>query len=165
MQCPPSLNVGCCGIVHPVVDTLYVQSTLRPAKTCYVQNVLAPTLAEGEIAIPDSLGSRKGEPAHNAIRATRATGAHLLFRVSPNLNPIEQVFAKLKYLNPSDRTLLCRRNLAKVNEHIDRLSKQECANYLENSGYVGGGGSTRLTRATLRRPSTLTGTSPSIIAR
>ena len=65
--------------------------------TLYVEHVLAPTLARGEIVILDNLGSHKGKPARNAIRAT---GAHLLFLppYSPDLNPIEQVFAKLKHL-------------------------------------------------------------------
>jgi transposase len=65
--------------------------------TVYVEKVLAPTLAKGEIVILDNLGSHKGKPARNAIRAK---GAHLLFLppYSPDLNPIEQVFAKLKHL-------------------------------------------------------------------
>jgi transposase len=65
--------------------------------TLYVEKVLAPTLAKGEIVILDNLGSHKGKPARNAIRAK---GAHLLFLppYSPDLNPIEQVFAKLKHL-------------------------------------------------------------------
>jgi transposase len=56
---------------------------------------LAPTLAPGEVVILDNLGSHKGKPARNAIRAR---GAHLLFLppYSPDLNPIEQVFAKPK---------------------------------------------------------------------
>jgi transposase len=65
--------------------------------TLYVEQVLAPTLAKGELVILDNLGSHKGKPARNAIRAK---GAHLMFLppYSPDLNPIEQVFAKLKHL-------------------------------------------------------------------
>ena len=65
--------------------------------TLYVEKVLAPTLAKGEVVILDNLGSHKGKPARNAIRTK---GAHLLFLppYSPDLNPIEQVFAKLKHL-------------------------------------------------------------------
>ena len=65
--------------------------------TLYVEKVLAPTLTRGEVVILDNLGSHKGKSARNAIRAT---GAHLLFLppYSPDLNPIEQVFAKLKIL-------------------------------------------------------------------
>ena len=62
--------------------------------TLYVEKVLVPTLAEGDIVILDNLGSHKGQAARRAIRAA---GAHLLFLppYSPDLNPIEQLFAKL----------------------------------------------------------------------
>jgi transposase len=59
--------------------------------------VLVPTLAKGDVVILDNLGSHKGKAARRAIRAA---GAHLLFLppYSPDLNPIEQLFAKLKHL-------------------------------------------------------------------
>ncbi len=59
----------------------------------YFEKVLAPTLAEGDIVVLDNPGTHKGKLA-------RAAGAHLLFLppYSPDLNPIEQVFAKLKHL-------------------------------------------------------------------
>src|SRR6516164_9568067 len=63
----------------------------------YVERVLVPTLRPGDIVVMDNLGSHKGK----AIRALiRAAGAKLLFlpKYSPDLNPIEQVFAKLKQL-------------------------------------------------------------------
>ncbi|TAI59527.1 transposase, partial [Bradyrhizobium sp. Leo170] len=61
----------------------------------YVEKVLVPTLQPGDIVIMDNLGSHKG----NAVRrAIRAAGARLFFlpKYSPDLNPIEQFFAKLK---------------------------------------------------------------------
>ena len=63
----------------------------------YVEKVLVPTLRPGDIVIMDNLGSHKG----NAVRRLiRAAGAKLIFlpKYSPDLNPIEQVFAKLKHL-------------------------------------------------------------------
>ena len=59
----------------------------------YVEQVLVPTLAAGDIVILDNLGSHKGRPARHAIRAA---GAHLIFlpAYSPGLNPIEQLLAK-----------------------------------------------------------------------
>jgi putative transposase len=63
----------------------------------YVEKVLAPTLKPGDLVIMDNLGSHKG----NAVRqAIRSAGAKLFFlpKYSPDLNPIEQVFAKLKTL-------------------------------------------------------------------
>ena len=65
--------------------------------TIYVEKVLLPTLKPGDIVIMDNLGSHKGQ----AVRALiRSVGAKLFFlpKYSPDLNPIEQVFAKLKHL-------------------------------------------------------------------
>ena len=65
--------------------------------TAYVEQFLVPTLQPGDIVIMDNLGSHKGKDVRAAIRAARAK---LLFLppYSPDLNPIEQVFAKLKTL-------------------------------------------------------------------
>jgi putative transposase len=63
----------------------------------YVERVLLPTLKPGDIVIMDNLGSHKGKIVRRAIRSI---GAKLFFlpKYSPDLNPIEQVFAKLKHL-------------------------------------------------------------------
>ena len=63
----------------------------------YVAGVLAPTLCQGDIVVMDNLGSHKGKAVRELIRST---GAKLFFlpKYSPDLNPIEQVFAKLKHL-------------------------------------------------------------------
>ena len=63
----------------------------------YVEEVLVLTLRQGDMVILDNLGSHKAPAIRNAIRAA---GARLLFlpACSPDLNPIEQVFAKLKHL-------------------------------------------------------------------
>lgn len=59
----------------------------------YVEAVLAPTLKSGDIVVMDNLGSHKGKAVRRAIRQT---GARLFFlpKYSPDLNPIEQLFAK-----------------------------------------------------------------------
>jgi transposase len=77
----------------------------------YVEKILVPTLAQGDIVVLDNLGSHKGKPARTAIRAA---GAHLLFLppYSPDLNPIEQVFAKLKTLDAKGAHPSLRRHLA-----------------------------------------------------
>jgi putative transposase len=63
----------------------------------YVEQILVPTLRPGDVVIMDNLGSHKGKRVRDAIRRA---GAHRLFLppYSPDLNPIEQVFAKLKAL-------------------------------------------------------------------
>lgn len=94
-----------------------------------------PTLRPGDIVVLDNLGSHKAVPVRRAIRAV---GAHLLFLppYSPDLNPIEMVFAKLKtLLRKADE-----RSIAAVWNRIGALlpvfSPAECASYITHSGYA-----------------------------
>jgi putative transposase len=100
----------------------------------YVEKVLVPTLRPGDLVIMDNLGSHKGKAVRRAIRSA---GAKLFFlpKYSPDLNPIEQVFAKLKHLlrNAAARTI--ETVLAAIGELLDTFTPQECANYLANAGY------------------------------
>jgi transposase len=100
----------------------------------YVETILAPTLAQGEVVIMDNLGSHKNKAARNAIRAN---GAHLFFLppYSPDLNPIEQVFAKLKHMMRKAQARDVEATWRKVGELLDLFAPAECANYLVNSGY------------------------------
>ena len=101
--------------------------------TLYVEQVLAPTLAKGELVILDNLGSHKGKPARNAIRAK---GAHLMFLppYSPDLNPIEQVFAKLKHLMRAAEPRDVEATWRKVGQLLDLFSAQECATISKTQG-------------------------------
>jgi transposase len=101
----------------------------------YIEQALVPTLRKGDVVIMDNLGSHKSQAVRQAIRGA---GAHLLFlpKYSPDLNPIEQVFAKLKALlrNAAERTV---ENLSdRIGQCLDAFSAQECANYLKNAGYA-----------------------------
>jgi len=101
----------------------------------YVEQNLVPTLSDGDIVIMDNLGSHKGPQVRRAIRAA---GAKLFFLppYSPDLNPIEQVFAKLKTLlrKADERTIEA--TWKRIGQLLDRFTPQECANYLRNSGYA-----------------------------
>jgi transposase len=103
--------------------------------TAYVEHVLAPTLKPGDIVILDNLGSHKGKAARQAIRKR---GAHLLFLppYSPDLNPIEQLFAKLKHLMRKAEPRTHEATWRKAGQLLDLFSPTECANYLKNSGYA-----------------------------
>jgi transposase len=100
----------------------------------YVEKVLAPTLSPGDVVVLDNLGSHKNKAARAAIRAK---GAHLLFLppYSPDLNPIEQVFAKLKHLMRKAQPRDVNATWNKVGDLLDLFAPKECANYLKNSGY------------------------------
>jgi transposase len=100
----------------------------------YVEEVLVPTLRPGDIVIMDNLGSHKSKAVRQAIRAV---GARLLFlpKYSPDLNPIEQLFAKLKHWlrNAAGRTPQAIHDA--IAHILSTVSPTECANYLANSGY------------------------------
>jgi len=101
----------------------------------YVEQVLVPTLKPGDVVIMDNLGSHKRQ----AIRRTiRAAGAKLFFLppYSPDLNPIEQVFAKLKTLlrKAAERTIEA--TWRRIGSLLFAFSPAECANYLKNAGYA-----------------------------
>ena len=100
----------------------------------YVEQILLPTLAPGDIVIMDNLGSHKGRAVRDAIRSV---GAHrlLLPPYSPDLNPIEQAFAKLKALlrKAAERTV--DGLWTAIGRLLDLFPPAECANYLVNSGY------------------------------
>jgi transposase len=101
----------------------------------YVEQFLVPTLTQGDIVIMDNLGSHKGRRVRRAIRAI---GAKLFFLppYSPDLNPIEQVFAKLKTLlrKAAERTVEA--TWKRIGSLLGDFSPQECANYLRNAGYA-----------------------------
>jgi putative transposase len=100
----------------------------------YVEKVLVPTLSRGDIVVADNLGSHKGKAVRQAIRNA---GAKLLLlpKYSPDLNPIEQVFAKLKHLlrkaAARSRDAVC----TAIGKLLETFSQAECTNYFANSGY------------------------------
>jgi transposase len=101
----------------------------------YVEHVLVPTLKPGDIVVLDNLGSHKGQAVRDAIRKAKS---HLLFLppYSPDLNPIEQMFAKLKHLlrEASERTIEA--TWKRIGTLLNRFTSDECANYLANAGYA-----------------------------
>jgi transposase len=103
--------------------------------TAYVAQFLVPTLSPGDVAIMDNLGSHKGAAVRKAIRAA---GARLLFLppYSPDLNPIEQVFAKLKLLLRKAAERSVETTWRRIGSLLDAFPPHECANYLRNSGYA-----------------------------
>jgi len=100
----------------------------------YVEEVLTPTLQPSDIVVMDNLGSHKSKAVYRAIRKA---GARLFFlpKYSPDLNPIEQLFAKLKH----ELRKAAKRTIdgvsAAIGHILDTVSPTECKNYFSNSGY------------------------------
>jgi len=101
----------------------------------YVEQFLMPTLKPGDIVIMDNLSSHKRPAIRTAIRSV---GARLLFLppYSPDLNPIEQMFAKLKHLLRKAAERTAETTWKRIGSLLNAFSAQECANYFTNSGYA-----------------------------
>jgi len=101
----------------------------------YVEQFLVPSLSAGDIVIMDNLGSHKGRAVRQMIRAA---GAKLFFlpKYSPDLNPIEQVFSKLKTLLRKRDPRTTEATWRGIGDLLDHFTPHECANYLANSGYA-----------------------------
>jgi transposase len=119
------------GLVAPCVFDGAINGELFLA---YVEQVLVPTLTAGDIVIMDNLGSHKVAGVRGAIEAAGAS-VRLLPSYSPDLNPIERAFAKLKALlrTRAVRTIdALWRTLGSV---VRCFTATECANYFRNAGY------------------------------
>jgi transposase len=101
----------------------------------YVEQCLVPTLRVGDVVIMDNLGSHKGLAVRRAIRAA---GAKLFFLppYSPDLNPIEQAFAKLKALLRRTQARTFETLWKAIGNLLPSISETECRNYFANSGYA-----------------------------
>lgn len=119
------------GIVAPLVLDGAINGRSFHA---YIEQFLAPTLSPGDTVIADNLGSHKGAGVREAIEAR---GAELVFlpAYSPDLNPIEQVFAKLKQLVRSAAPRTRETLWTTIGQSLTRFSPQECRNYLADAGY------------------------------
>ena len=106
-----------------------------PTFVTYIQQCLAPTLARRDTVIMDNLAAHKVAGVRQAIEAA---GAHLRYlpQYSPDFNPIEQLFAKLKAAlrKAAERSVESLWNRIAI--LLDIFPPDECANYFRNSGYA-----------------------------
>ena len=98
----------------------------------YIERLLMPTLRAGDIVV---IGSHKGIVVRDLIRSA---GAKLFFlpKYSPDLNPIEQFFAKLKHLLRKANARTIEAVCATIGDILQAFTPEECANYFRNSGYA-----------------------------
>jgi transposase len=100
----------------------------------YIEQCVVPTLLQGDIVMMDNLASHKVAGVREAIEAA---GAELRYlpSYSPDLNPIEQFFAKLKALLRKAAARTIEALIAAIADALTNVSPNECANYLVNLGY------------------------------
>ena len=107
----------------------------RDSFETWVETQLIPLLKPGDIVVLDNLSSHKSQKARKAIKAK---GAHLFFLppYSPDLNPIEQAFAKLKTLIRKQEARTADELWKAAGRVLDTFTPVECSNYLRNAGYA-----------------------------
>ncbi|MDO8912778.1 MAG: IS630 family transposase [Phenylobacterium sp.] len=100
----------------------------------YVEQVLVPTLSPGDIVVLDNLAAHKNASARAAVEAA---GATLVFLppYSPDLNPIENAFAKLKAMLRKAAARTLEQLWSAIAQIIDAFTPRECANYFAAAGY------------------------------
>jgi transposase len=101
----------------------------------YVKQQLVPVLKPGDIVIMDNLGSHKSAALRQAIRAV---GARLWYLppYSPDLNPIEQVFAKIKHWMRAAQKRTIEDTWRHIGSLITDIEPSECNNYFASAGYA-----------------------------
>jgi transposase len=106
----------------------------RAAFAAYVEQVLAPELRPGDIVVMDNLSSHKAPAIRTLIEAA---GAELLFLppYSPDFNPIENAFAKLKAYLRKTAARTKDALWSAIGRIVDSFTRDECLNYFANAGY------------------------------
>jgi transposase len=101
----------------------------------YVEQCLVPTLKEGDVVVMDNLSSHKSNAVRAAIRKA-GSKLFLLPKYSPDLNPIEQAFSKIKTLMRAAAERTIEALWKRLGTLLETISPQECANYFANAGYA-----------------------------
>ena len=125
-----------CGLRHdgPVAPLVIDGAINGELFRKWCQQELAPALRPGEIVVMDNLSSHKVAGVAEAIRSAGAR-VRFLPPYSPDLNPIEQMFAKLKSLIRTAGRRSVEGLWSTIGSLMDRFSPDECGNYIRHSGY------------------------------
>jgi transposase len=124
-------GLRCDGIVAPCVFNRPINARSFLA---WVIEFLVPTLRPGDVVVMDNLSSHKSSAVRRAIKEA---GAKLIFLppYSPDLNPIEQAFAKLKTLLRKENARTVEQTTNCIGKLIDQITPNECINYFREAGY------------------------------
>jgi transposase len=119
------------GLTAPMVVDGAIKGALFLA---YVEQILLPTLQKGDIVVMDNLSSHKVAGVEKAIESV---GARLVYLppYSPDFNPIENVFSKLKTMLRKLKLRTMEELWKKLGELCDIVAPEECKNYCRNAGY------------------------------
>jgi transposase len=126
-----------CGLRHDGVTAPFVLDGPMdgPHFLAYVEQILAPTLKKGETVFMDNVSTHQVDGVKQAIEA-RGARAVFLPAYSPDLNPIEQLFATLKSFLRKTKARTVEELWRAIAYFLKGVSKDQCKAYLANSGYT-----------------------------
>ena len=120
------------GFIAPLV----IEGAMNgPLFEAWIERVLIPELPERAIVVMDNLSSHKGARVRELLEAAGAEALYLP-PYSPDLNPIEQAFAKLEHLLRAARQRTTEALWDEIGSLLERFEPDECARYLANAGYA-----------------------------
>ena len=105
-----------------------------PSFLAYIEQVLVPTLRKGDTVFMDNLRTHKIEGVREAIEAVGAKVRYLP-AYSPDLNPIEMAFSKLKTALRKGAARTVKALLKLIGKLVKTFTPDECANYFQHAGY------------------------------
>ena len=126
-----------CGLRYNGVTAPFVLDGAMdgPHFLAYVEQILAPTLKKGDIVFMDNVSTHLVDGVEEAIEA-RGASVFYLPPYSPDFNPIEQLFAKLKSFLRKMKARNVDQLWKAIADFLKEVSKNECRAYLKNSGYA-----------------------------
>lgn len=104
------------------------------AYLAYIEQFVVPTLSPGDIVVMDNLSSRKSAAVRAMIESVGASLRYLP-AYSPDLNPIEMLFAQLKAYLRKTKTRSVETLWTTMGSFIETVTPQQCANYMAHDGY------------------------------
>jgi transposase len=112
-------------------------STTQKVFEAYVERFLAPTLKPGQVVILDNLGAHKGEKVKHLIES-RAASVIFLPAYSPDFNPIEEAFAKIKAILKKTAARTREALIEAIGRALEAVGRQDAWGWFTHCGYVDG---------------------------
>jgi transposase len=110
-------------------------ATTKVVFESYVEQVLAPTLCEGQVVVMDNLSSHKGERVKELIEERGCELVYLPPYSSPDFNPIEQAFSKIKNLLREARARLYEALVEAIGKALSAITLEDSQGFFEHCGY------------------------------
>jgi transposase len=110
-------------------------STTQRVFEVYVERFLVPTLKPGQVVIVDNLGAHKGEKVKQLI-GSKAARVIFLPAYSPDFNPIEEAFSKIKAILKKVAARACEALIEAIGRALEALTRQDVLGWFAHCGYV-----------------------------